>query len=341
MKLDLRSALGIALSALLLWWTLRNEPLARVWEVLAASDLRLFAAATLAATLTFPVRARRWRTILEPVAPGLPLGPLWRAVAVGVAVSNVVPGKVGEIVRPFALTRETGRVTFPAAIASVAVDRLFDAVVVLLLLFAAMLAPGFPGEVTIAGQPVALLARGLIVLVAALLLVLYAIVFFPTALIRGFELLSRRLAPSLERRGVEALGAFAAGLGVLRHPGRFASVFAWTVAHWVLNAFALWLGFRAVGIGAPFSAALFLNGLLSAAAAIPAAPGFFGLFEAAAKEGLRVYGVSGTLAVSWALGYHILTFIPITVLGAIYFARLGVRLADVRRASEGNGRSAA
>jgi glycosyltransferase 2 family protein len=83
----------------------------------------------------------------------------------------------------------------------------------------------------------------------------------------------------------------------------------------------------------PFSAALFVQGLLSLAAAIPAAPGFFGLFEAAAKEGLRVYGVSSTLAVSWALGYHMLTFVPITVFGAVYFARLGIRMADVQRAS--------
>jgi uncharacterized protein (TIRG00374 family) len=333
MRLDWRSALGIVLGALLLWWTLHDEPLGQVWAVLAASDLRLFLAATVAATLTFPVRARRWRTILDPVAPGLPLGPLWRAVAVGVAASNVVPGKIGEVVRPYALTRETDRVDFPAAIASIAVDRLFDMVVVLLLLFAAVLDPVFPSDVRVVGQPVAVLARGLILILAALLVLLYAIVFFPAPLIRGFELLAGRVSPALERRGAVALRSFAAGLGVLRHPGRFASVFAWTVAHWVLNALALWLGFRAVGIRVPYSAGLFINGILAGAAAIPSAPGFFGLFEAAAKEGLRVYGVPGTLAVSWALGYHVLTFIPITVFGALYFTRLGIRLREVTRAA--------
>jgi uncharacterized protein (TIRG00374 family) len=136
----------------------------------------------------------------------------------------------------------------------------------------------------------------------------------------------------VERRGVEALSAFAAGLGVLRHPGRFVAVFGWTLAHWLVHALALWLGFRAVGIGVPFTAALFVQGLLSLAASLPSAPGFFGLFESAAKIGLAVYGVDQTLAVSWALGYHILTFIPITVIGAVYFVRLGVRMGDVSRA---------
>jgi hypothetical protein len=54
------------------------------------------------------------------------------------------------------------------------------------------------------------------------------------------------------------------------------------------------------------------------------------VFEAAATIGLGVYGVPRDLAVSWALGSHLLSFIPITVLGAIYFARLGVRVDDVR-----------
>ena len=334
MRLDWRSALGIVLGALLLWWTLHDAPLADIGRALRAANGWLFAAATLAATLIFPVRARRWKTILEPVAPGLPLGPLWRATAVGAMASNVLPGKAGELVRPYALTRETDRVGFPAAIASIAVDRLFDAVVVLPLMFAALLDPAFPPGFRPFGQPVAVLASGLIAIVVVLLVLLYAVVFFPDRLIRVWELISRRVAPRLEQRGIEALHAFAAGLGVLRHPGRFASVLGWSLAHWLLHALALWLGFRAVGIGVPYSAALFVQGLLSVAAAIPAAPGFFGLFEAAAKEGLRVYGIPSTLAVSWALGYHMLTFVPITVFGAIYFARLGIRMADVTRATE-------
>ncbi len=332
MRLDWRSALGIALSGFLLWWALRGEDLGRIWGALAASNVWLFLAATVTATLIFPLRARRWRTILDPVAPKLPFGALWRATAVGMMVNNAVLNRAGEFARAYALTRETDRVGFAAALASIAVDRLFDAVVVLLLMFAALLDPAFPPSVQILGQPVAALARIGIAGVAVLLVALYAIVFFPARLIRLFELFSRRVAPSVERRGVEALSAFAAGLGVLRHPGRFVAVFGWTLAHWLVHALALWLGFRAVGIGVPFTAALFVQGLLSLAASLPSAPGFFGLFESAAKIGLAVYGVDQTLAVSWALGYHILTFIPITVIGAVYFVRLGLRMGDVSRA---------
>jgi hypothetical protein len=116
---------------------------------------------------------------------------------------------------------------------------------------------------------------------------------------------------------------------VLRSPGRFASVFLWTLAHWLLAAWSLWLGFQAVGITAPFTAALFLNGVSSLASAVPSSPGFFGVFESVSKVALRLYGVPATLAVSWALGYHVLTFIPITVFGAVYAVRLGLGLREL------------
>jgi hypothetical protein len=67
----------------------------------------------------------------------------------------------------------------------------------------------------------------------------------------------------------------------------------------------------------------------SLASAVPSSPGFFGVFESVSKVALRLYGVPATLAVSWALGYHVLTFIPITVFGAVYAVRLGLGLREL------------
>jgi uncharacterized protein (TIRG00374 family) len=335
MKLDFRAVLGIVLSAALLVWTLRGIHLAEVWQVLRASNLLYFAAATVAATLTFPLRARRWRTILDPVAPNVPFGPLWRATAIGVMISNVVPARAGELARAFALTREESRVPFAASFASLAVDRLFDAVILLLLMFLAMFAPDFPADRQVLGQPVTQIATGGVVLVVALMFFLYLIVFFPARIISLYELVARRVSPRLEARGRDILQSFAAGLGVLRSPRRFAAVFGWTLAHWLLHAFAFWLGVRAVGLEAPFTTMLFFQGLVAIAVAIPAAPGFFGVFEKAAEIGLSdLYGYDRTTVVSWAIGYHLLTFVPITAIGAYYFTRLGLRFRDVRKAAE-------
>jgi len=55
-----------------------------------------------------------------------------------------VPARVGEFARGYALTKEEPKVPFSAALASLAVDRLFDAFVVLMLTVIAMLLPSFP-----------------------------------------------------------------------------------------------------------------------------------------------------------------------------------------------------
>jgi uncharacterized membrane protein YbhN (UPF0104 family) len=102
------------------------------------------------------------------------------------------------------------------------------------------------------------------------------------------------------------------------------------VLHWLCNALAFWIAFQAVGITAPFSGALFLQGLIAIGVAIPSSPGFFGPFEAFAKTGLQIYSVPVTLAVTWAVGFHLLAFIPITAMGAFYFSRLGLSLRELR-----------
>ncbi len=328
-----RAALGVVLSAALIYWTLHGISPTEVAHRLSQADPLLFAAATFCATAIFALRARRWQTILEPVAAKIPLGPLWRATAIGMMVNNVVPARAGEIARAYALTKEAP-VPFATALASLAVDRLFDAIVLLLLAASALLDPALSGAQTLAGRPLSSFATGAGTIVVLLLLGLYALVFFPAQLLRLFELFARRVSPSVEERGRTVLETFMHGLSVLRKPGRFAAVFGWTLAHWLLNALGLWLAFKAVGISAPFSAALFLQAFIALGTAVPALPGFFGVFEYMSVQGLAVYGVGQQQSATWAIGYHLFSFIPITVIGAYYFARLGVKLRDLQPSTE-------
>lgn len=334
MKGHWRSIVGIALSAVLLWWTLHDVSLATVWTELRQSNGWLFLAATICATVIFPLRARRWKTILEPVAPDQPFGALWRSTAIGMMANNLLPARAGEIARAYALTRQTG-VPLATSIASLAVDRLFDMLVLLLLAVAAFFDPAFPRHATIAGQTMGDLAQGSIVLVILLLVALYSLAFFPSQIVRVYELFTRRISPALEERGKFVLIRFSEGLSVLRSPGRFSSVLAWTLLHWLVNALGFWLGFKAVGIELPFSAALFLQTLIAVGVALPSAPGFFGVFEKLATVGLAIYGIDAARATSFAIGFHILSFIPITVMGLWYFVRLGLHMKEINKAREG------
>lgn len=334
MKFGWRGALGVALSVALLWYVLRGEDLREVWHVMATSNLAWWVACVVAATAIFPLRARRWQALLAPLGPRIPVGPLWQATAIGMMVSNVVPGRVGELARAFALSRVRPEVRFTSAFASIVVDRLFDGTVVLALLVLATFAPGFPADASIFGWTAGRIALTAALFLLAVLVVLTGLVLYPAPVVR----LGERVVGSVWRRGGEKvremLESFASGLGALRSPALMLEILWWTLVHWLVNAFAFWCGFQALGIEAPFAAALFLQGIIVIGVALPSSPGFFGLFELAGTAGLALYGVTGTQAVSWALGFHILSFIPITVLGAWYFTRMHLHLSDLRTARD-------
>ncbi len=332
MRLGARGAIGIAVSALLLWYALKGIDVAQVVTALRGSNVLLWALCTIASQLIFPLRARRWRTILDPVAPRLPFGPLWRATAIGMMGNNVLPARAGELVRVFVLCRERRDVPWSAALGSLAVDRVLDALCVVILLVVAMLAPDFPAGFAIAGTPVRSTAFVMAGVVAVAFGGLFAVATWPHPMEALVVRITTAVLPRFSHRIGALVHSVAAGLSVVREPSRFLAAFAWAMAHWLMNGLAFWLGFRAVGVVAPFTAALFVQAIIVIGVSVPSSPGFVGVFETMAKLALPVYGVSQAQAVTWAIGFHVLSYIPITVIGAWYFLRMGLHLGDIEAA---------
>jgi glycosyltransferase 2 family protein len=334
MRVGWRGLLGIALSGLLLWLTLRDVDLGEVVSILRTSHLGLWLACTVVATAIFPLRARRWQAILAPLAPRVPVRPLWHATAIGMMVNNVVPARAGEMARAFALSRARVEIPFAAALGSLVVDRLFDGTMVLGLLLLATLDPRFPTDATILGWTAGRIALGAGTLLGIVLVGILVLLLAPDLVTRLIGASAGRLSPRLAARLQAVMTSFAAGLAVLRSPALVGEVLWWTLLHWLTNAAAFWLGFLALGVDAPFSASLFLQGIIAIGVAIPSSPGFFGFFEAAGKAGLGLYGVPAGLAVSWAIGFHLLSFVPITVIGAWYFVRHHLHFRDMTAAGD-------
>ncbi|HEY4305978.1 MAG TPA: lysylphosphatidylglycerol synthase transmembrane domain-containing protein [Gemmatimonadaceae bacterium] len=337
MKFGWKGALGIVLSVVCLYFAFRSFQFAKAIEAAKHANYLLLLLAVVCATMMFPLRARRWRTILEPVAPEpVPFGPLWRSVAIGTMMTNILPARAGELARPYALTRERPEIPFTMSLASVAVDRVFDAIVVLLLLGLSTFEPHFPRTLLMNGHTVSIaqMIRGFIVVPIVLIAALYALVFFPDQLIRLFELFARRVSKTVEQKGSEMLRRFADGLSVLRNPVHFIAVFWWTLLHWLVQPLAFWLGFKAFGIDVPLLVTLFVQGVIVIVVALPSTPGFIGLFELAGVASLGAYGIDETLAGTWAMVFHLLSYIPITLLGAYYFARAGLSMGEIASANQ-------
>jgi uncharacterized membrane protein YbhN (UPF0104 family) len=82
---------------------------------------------------------------------------------------------------------------------------------------------------------------------------------------------------------------------------------------------------QALGLGLTFGQLMLLNGVVNLVLLIPAAPGGLGTFDAAVRTMLEAYGIAAEPALGYTLVLRIALWVPITVVGVIYFIREGLK----------------
>jgi glycosyltransferase 2 family protein len=319
---------GIAISAALLVWALRGVRLDEIRHQIAGARAGPLISAVIVATLTYVIRLLRWRLLLrDPDGGPLPIVPLWHAIAIGFMANNILPFRAGELVRTFAAVR-LARVRFTTALSSIAVERIFDGLAVVALLTLALFASNLPAGVAVGGVEVASAARAAGAMGLAALVVAVLVVAFPLAaerVVRGW------LPHGIANRLVTLIEGVRQGLAVLRSPARLTGVVLWSLVLWLVNAFSFYVLFAAFGIEVGFPGALLLQGVLIFGISVQLTPGFVGQFEAAIVAALALYDISKEVGSSFAITYHVTTFLPIILLGAWSLARTPIALRDLRR----------
>jgi glycosyltransferase 2 family protein len=333
MRKHVRTVIGISLSVLLLGWALRDVSPAAVAHEIRNVDPLLFVAAIALTLGGFWFRAVRWGIFLLPTGR-VPFRPRFASTLIGFAVNNILPARIGEFARALSLTRLTD-VRLGASLATLVVERLFDALVVIGLLFAAMSAPSFPAG-TVAGIDPRVAARVIALLMVAVGLALGVLVVAPERSLSLARRISNAIVPERARNPLlAALHSFIEGLAVLRSGRLFAISLLLALAQWLFTALSFLVGFRAFGIEeVGLAGAIFLQSLISLSVAIPSSPGFFGPFEAAAKLGLGLWEVDPDKAISFAVGFHLGGFIPTTLIGLFYVWRLNLSWSQVKQSEE-------
>jgi len=209
----------------------------------------------------------------------------------------------------------------------------FDALVMLGLMALAIASPSFPAHSTLLDMPLSRLAERAAMLFGAMFVVAFVVVLRPAPWLALFERVARAALPA---RFAERLAGMAeglvAGLTVLKRPGRFGAMLFWSFVLWLTNAASFAVCFRAFGLNVPLEGSLLLQGILGFAVAVPASAGFFGVFEKATQLTLQIYGISPSLALAYAVAYHVSTFLPITLLGLRSLASVHLHLRDLHRA---------
>ena len=320
--------LGFVITVFLLWWVLKDVSLSEVWAEIHGANFWLLGLAVAIGYSNYLFRSMRWGILLRPLCARTSLRSRFAAMNIRFMATNLIPGRAGEFVRPYALSRMEP-VSVSGAFGSLVVERFLDTLTIAVLLFVAIAFPGFPENPTVWDLSLGVWIRGFLLLLGSLLLLMGLLLVFPRPLVKAAERAARILPDKAARLVVDVLEAFLDGLKVFQSPALLVSAVLWSFGIWLWQSLSFWVAFMAFGIHVGFDVALFTNATVALAVAVPAAPGFIGTFQAGVTAGLGVYGVSAASATAVAFGFHLGGFIPVTLVGLFYAWRLGFSLREV------------
>jgi glycosyltransferase 2 family protein len=318
--------LGLLISALFLWLALRGLKLEEVWEDMRGANYWWLIPSVATYFMAVWARTWRWDYMLRPLKP-IPVRRLWPVVVIGYMGNNVYPFRAGELLRSYVLRRREA-VPMSASLATVVVERVFDGLVMLIFVFAALPLAPLPSE-----------TLRTTVIVASVAFFGAMVVFFALAAVpqRALQLagrLSDRFVPvHFGPRLMGFAGRFLDGLESLRTFRNVMMIFSTSVVIWLLETVKYWFVMQAFPFEVSFFALMLMNGIVNLATTLPSAPGYVGTFDGPGIAVLVLYGVEQSTAAAYTLVLHAALWFPVTLLGGVYMVREGLRWADFRQAA--------
>jgi uncharacterized protein (TIRG00374 family) len=324
--------LGLIISVGFLIFAFRGQDFGRIRDALGEVHYWYLIPALVAYFAGVWVRSFRWSILLRPVAR-IRARQLLPIIAVGFMANNVLPLRTGELVRSYALSQKHG-VKKTTALATIAVERLFDGLTMLGFILAAATVVSLTSQL----RHVAIVA---FILFACVLLGLFVLTFGGNFRDRLLQLVLGPLPTPVADRVERMAESFLSGLGVLTRKGDLAKVAGTSILAWGFEAAMYWTIARGFGSNVSdvlgVAGTLLTTGVANLATLIPSSPGYVGPFEAGVSLVVNgALGVEKPVALSYAIVVHAALYFPITLWGLVEWWRQHLSLRQVRTAEAGD-----
>jgi len=281
-----QTALGLGIGIALLWLAFARTDVAGLGRRLAQVEPAWLVLALLCYGTALAIRSWRWRIILAPVRK-LTFWQVYHSLIVGYAANNVLPARLGELLRADYLGRRYG-ISRLSVIGTIVVERLFDVVVFVGFILA--------GLATLHGRPDArvlpilhaaeIVGAGCVLLAFGLFIVLR---LKHKALPAAFSFLEERIR------------SLADGLHLVTGIQEVAILAAATAVVWTADSTSTWLLCRALGVNPGLDELLLIMGMSCLAALIPAAPANIGALQYALVLAFQLLGYDADAGFGLAL----------------------------------------
>jgi uncharacterized protein (TIRG00374 family) len=294
--------------------------LSKVGAALGAADYALLPVSAAATFASYLLRTIRWQRILEPTER-VSFRLLYPPLMIGFMANNLLPARMGELVRAYSLGRTTG-LSKTLGLGTVMLERLFDGLTLVTILV--LLA--FFGDLPTVGGTIAYVAG---LLFAGVAVAAWIVILNERLAMRLLRLLVSPLPDAVGDFAESRAQAFTGGLRSLREPRILVAIALLSAVIWSCEALSYYLlivGFH-TAIGAlTWPAAFFLTVVINLGIMIPSAPGYVGTFEGAGVTALTPFGVPPEGALALTIVAHAVQWLLVTAVGGLMMARGGLSL---------------
>ena len=315
-KPDKKLWIGIGISIFFLYLLFRKIDFDKLLTALREMDYRYLLLSILFTFVSYFFRAVRWRYLLLPMKK-VGMNSLFSATIIGYMANNILPARLGEFVRAYALG-EKEKLDKSSVFATLVLDRLFDGFTVILILLITFFTVKLPAGMEKVQQGLVL---GGYVTLAFYITVIVFLVLLKKQTMRTLRFTAMVLKPFPTRVGeklIPVLGSFIEGLRFSSRSSDILILFASSAVIWAFAVLALDMVLISFGIILPVTASMFIMVFLVFAVMVPASPGYVGTYHAACVYGLMAFNVQMEKALSIALMVHGVNFFPVILAGLMF-----------------------
>ncbi len=313
---------GIFVSIVFVYFSFRGVEFDKVLTAFKNSKHFFLIPAMALFLLASLLRSLRWGVILSPIER-ISQRKLFPIVCVGQMGVTLIPMRIGEFIRPHLVNVES-KIPLSSALATILMERLFDALTILSILFLITFNSTLPDWLVKTGY-VSMLA------LAVLLFFVLLLYFKPESTIKFSSPLLRIFPQKYQVKFEGMIHNFAEGFKIISSPKRLVYI--------LFLSFSVWGSFG-LGIYALFFFSNFQLTLIDAlivlvctiiGVSIPAAPGMVGNFHYASIVALSILGIQKSDALTFSMIYHFLAIGKHILLGLIFLPLVNLSFRDVKK----------
>lgn len=340
-KKSLHLFIGIIFIVLSLYYAFKSVSLSELAGALMSVRYVYLLPALFLVAISYVFRAIRWRYLIASVKE-VKTASLFSPLMVGF-MGNMLPARAGELLRAYLLGKKE-RLSFSASFATIFIERLFDMILVLLLLFGVLIFQSKTFAVGDSGETHQLMGYmvkfGWISLIGCLFIFMFSALlqFKNNWAMKIVGLFTKPLAAKWQEKIFRLVHSFTEGLNIIKNKKGFFATILLSFLLWgtfVLMYYPLYYAFEIESKLPVLSSLVILCLTIAIFISLFPTPGFLGSFQAACVVALHeIFKIPKAVAASYGIIAWLVAMGFVVVVGTIFVLKDNISFSELSAGRE-------